>query len=118
MEVAPGSLVIMTGAEESHACVTFEAYRKAPPLRTRGWEQVVEVGYRSPAGSLAFSDGDDIDGRTFGGFTLAGKGSYRVRIHVRGRDRAIEEIVPPDGTEEYLIMIYPGTGEKAVVHRG
>ncbi|MER5425397.1 hypothetical protein [Streptosporangium roseum] len=118
VEVAPGSLVIMTGAEEGHACVTFEAYRERPSPRTRGWEQVVEVGYRSPAGSLAFGDGGDIDRREFGGFSLAGKGSYRVRIHVRGRDRAREEIGPSEGTEEYLIMIYPGTGGKAVVQRG
>ncbi|GAA5770459.1 hypothetical protein Aros01_06986 [Streptosporangium roseum] len=40
-------------------------------------------------------------------------GRDRVR-----RDRVRKEIGPSEGTEEYLITIYPGTGGKAVVQRG
>jgi hypothetical protein len=36
--------------------VTVESYRRRPPLETKEWEEVVEVGYDSPRGTLALSD--------------------------------------------------------------
>ncbi|MEV7007260.1 hypothetical protein [Streptosporangium sp. NPDC051022] len=41
---APGALNVWAAEEVGHACVTGEAYRRRPPVETRGWEQVVEVG--------------------------------------------------------------------------
>ncbi|WP_327581228.1 hypothetical protein OHA25_35275 [Nonomuraea sp. NBC_00507] len=62
----PGALAIWAADEIGHACVTVESYRRRPPLETKGWDEVVEVGYDSPRGTLALSD---LQGTTVTGLT-------------------------------------------------
>ncbi|WP_431915132.1 hypothetical protein [Nonomuraea jabiensis] len=110
----PGALAIWAADEIGHACVTVESYTRRPPLETRGWTEVVEVGYESPKGSLTLSDGD---GRRIRGLTAAGPGHYRVRVHLRGREQVSQVLDPPDGAVELLIMVFPGERKEPVVHR-
>lgn len=42
---------------EFHICVALETYSRRPPVETKGWEHVVELGYDSPTGRMEFTDG-------------------------------------------------------------
>ncbi|MFG2078019.1 hypothetical protein [Nonomuraea maritima] len=112
---APGMLSFWAADEIGHACVTVESYTRRPPVETRRWKQVVEVGYESPTGSLTLRDGN---GNTLGGLIAGGRpGSYRVRVHLRGRELVQAVPWPPDGAVEMLIMVYPGERKSSVIYR-
>ncbi|GIH66369.1 hypothetical protein Msi02_71860 [Microbispora siamensis] len=109
-----GALAIWAADEAGSACVTVESYTRRPPLETRGWEEVVEVGYESPSGSLQLVGGE---GPTLKGLTDRGPGSYRVRVHLRGRTLVTQVPDPPDGAVELLVMVFPGTAKKPVAYK-
>ncbi|MEV7968671.1 hypothetical protein AB0O34_22195 [Sphaerisporangium sp. NPDC088356] len=109
-----GALTIWAADEIGHACVTAESYTRRPPLEIKGWEEVVEVGYESPSGSLNLVDGD---GQRLPGLTSAGPGSYRVRVHLRGRKLVTQVIDAPDGAVQLLIMVFPGKGNESIVYK-
>ncbi len=110
----PGALAIWAADEIGHACVTGESYRRRPPVETRGWEQVVEVGYRSGDGVLSIVDGE---GERLPDLAAGGPGNYRVRVHVRGREAVRENVGVPDGTVQLLIMVFPGKEEEPRIYR-
>ncbi len=111
---SPGALDIWAADEVGHACVTGEAYRRRPPVETRGWEQVVEVGYETATGVLNIVDGYS---EQLPDLTAGGPGNYRVRVHVRGRKAVQENIDTPDATVQLLIMVFPGEEKKPVIYR-
>ncbi|MEU4403395.1 hypothetical protein AB0F88_02655 [Streptosporangium sp. NPDC023963] len=110
----PGALAIWAADEIGHACVTGESYRRRPPVETRGWEQVVEVGYRSGDGVLSIVDGE---GGRLPDLAAGGPGDYRVRVHVRGREAVRENFDVPDGTVQLLIMVFPGKEREPRIYR-
>ncbi|WP_433376946.1 hypothetical protein [Streptosporangium sp. CA-115845] len=110
----PGALRIWAADEIGHACVTGESYRRRPPVETRGWEQVVEVGYQSGDGVLSIVDGE---GERLPDLAAGGPGNYRVRVHVRGRKAVRENIEVPDGTVQLLIMVFPGKEKEPRIYR-
>ncbi|MEU6429523.1 hypothetical protein ABZ860_26805 [Microbispora sp. NPDC046973] len=109
-----GALAIWAADEAGSACVTVESYTRRPPLEVRGWEEVVEVGYESPTGSLQLGGGE---GPTLKGLTVRGAGSYRVRVHLRGRKLVYQVAYPPDGAVELLVQVFPGRAKKPVVYK-
>ncbi|MFF3436752.1 hypothetical protein [Streptosporangium sp. NPDC002721] len=110
----PGALGIWAADEGGHACVTGESYRRRPPVETRGWEQVVEVGYRTGTGVLSIVD---VEGHELPDLTAGGPGDYRVRVHVRGREAVRENYDVPDGTVQLLIMVFPGKAKEPRIYR-
>ncbi|MFD0884593.1 hypothetical protein ACFQ08_08505 [Streptosporangium algeriense] len=49
-------------------------------METRGWDEVVEVGYHSPTGEIVLTDG--LSGITLPDLSLNGRsGRYRIRVH-------------------------------------
>lgn len=108
---SPGALDVWAADEIGHACVTGEAYRRRPPAETRGWEQVVEVSYRTTKGTLSLVDGR---GESMPNLATMGPGDYRVRVHIRGREAAENSI---DATVQLLIMVFPGKESKPVIYR-
>ncbi|GAA4192936.1 hypothetical protein GCM10023074_13370 [Microbispora amethystogenes] len=109
-----GALAIWAADEVGHACVTVESYTRRPPVETRGWEEVVEVAYESPTGSLELVDGY---GQRLTGLTTRGPGSYRVRVHLRGRELVTQVPDPPDGAVRILVEVFPGRAKKTVVYK-
>ncbi len=107
----PGHLFVQTHSD-SYMCVTLETYTRRPPVETKGWEHVVEVGYNSATGRMAFVDG--LTGTVLPDLSLNGrKGHYRIRVHFawfpwKGNAQ---------GTQRLLIMAYPGPGDKVVTYR-
>jgi hypothetical protein len=104
---APGYLMILTDLDYG-TCVTTESYTRRPPVETRGWHHVVEVGYRSPTGEIR------IGGSRFRNLAVRGKGDYRIRVHHGWLTGEGEK----SGAKRLLIMVYPGRGDDVIVHRG
>ncbi|WP_327043594.1 hypothetical protein OG320_17505 [Microbispora sp. NBC_01189] len=109
-----GSLAIWAADEAGHACVTVESYTRRPPVETGGWEEVIEVAYESPTGSLELVDGY---GQRPTGLITRGPGSYRVRVHLRGRKLVTQVPDPPDGAVRILVEVFPGRAKKTVVYK-
>ncbi|MGW3362272.1 hypothetical protein ACWDOR_04945 [Streptosporangium canum] len=106
----PGHLMISIYADP-RVCVTTETYTRRPPVETRGWHHVVEVGYRSPTGEIKLRDA--MGGPELPDLAVRGKGHYRIRVHYawlpwKGEKHAGQRL---------LIMAYPGRGDEVVVHR-
>ncbi|MEV4171252.1 hypothetical protein [Nonomuraea sp. NPDC049709] len=111
VDVAPGHVAVDTHADVP-LCVTLETYTRRPPVETKGWDHVVEVGFDSRSGEMEFMDG--LSGTTLPDLSLNGrKGHYRLRVHLAWFPWKGAEY----GAERLLIMAYPGPGDKAVVHR-
>ncbi|GAA2655595.1 hypothetical protein [Nonomuraea recticatena] len=109
-----GALAIWAADESGHACVTGESYAKPPPLETKGWDEVVEVGYESPSGSLVIVDNQ---ATALPDLTPGGPGFYRVRVHLRGRELVYQVPDPPDGAVELLVMVFPGKETEPIVYK-
>ncbi|MER5323498.1 hypothetical protein [Streptosporangium roseum] len=107
----PGHMVIYVYSD-AVTCVTTETYKRRPPVETKGWHHVVEVGYRSPTGEITLRD--TMGGAELPDLALHGRsGDYRIRVHYawfpwKGEKR---------GGQRLLIMAYPGRGDEVVVHR-
>ncbi|MEU7837970.1 hypothetical protein [Nonomuraea sp. NPDC049129] len=107
----PGALAVITNPEFD-LCVTVETYPRRPPVETKGWDTVVEVGYRSSTGEIVLSD--NVSGTELPDLSLNGRaGHYRIRVHYawfpwKGEDQ---------GGQRLLIMAYPAPGDKEAVYR-
>ncbi|WP_433367354.1 hypothetical protein [Streptosporangium sp. CA-115845] len=107
----PGRLMILTHSDFD-LCVTLETYTRRPPVETRGWDHVAEVGYESPTGEIVLRD--DLSGTEFPDLSLNGRaGHYRIRVHY---DWFKWKGVQGNG-QRLLIMAFPGKGDKPVTYR-
>ncbi|MDF5754810.1 hypothetical protein [Spongiactinospora sp. TRM90649] len=107
----PGQLVITTHSDYD-LCVTLETYTRRPPVETKGWDQVTEVGYESPTGEIVLTD--DLSGTTFPDLSLNGRpGHYRIRVHYDWFNwKGLQE-----NGQRLLIMAYPAKGDKPITYR-
>ncbi|MEV4224981.1 hypothetical protein [Nonomuraea sp. NPDC049725] len=106
-----GILAVMTHPDFD-LCVTLETYTRRPPVETKGWDKVVEVGYHSPGGEIVLYD--SLSGTELPNLALNGrKGHYRIRVHHAWFPWKGEA----ESGQRLLIMAYPGKGDKEVVHR-
>ncbi|MEV0590517.1 hypothetical protein [Nonomuraea cavernae] len=111
VDVAPGHVMVNTSSD-FHVCVTLETYTRRPPVETKGWDHVVEVGFDNRSGKMTFMDG--LSGTVLPDLSLNGReGHYRIRVHLAWFPWKGDEY----GTQRLLIMAYPGPGDKAVVYR-
>ncbi|HUR08685.1 MAG TPA: hypothetical protein VM347_39525 [Nonomuraea sp.] len=107
----PGRVTVSTDSG-FHVCVTLETYTRRPPVETKGWDDVVEVGYANQGGEMSFMDG--LSGTELPDLSLNGrKGHYRIRVHFAWFPGKGED----DGTQRLLIMAYPGPGDKVATYR-
>lgn len=107
----PGHLIVLTHSDFD-VCVTVETYPRRPPVETKGWDHVVEVGYDSPTGAIELSD--PMSGTPLPDLSLDGrKGHYRIRVHY---DWFTWKGERPYG-QRLLIMAYPGRGDDVVTYR-
>ncbi|OJF15413.1 hypothetical protein [Couchioplanes caeruleus] len=104
--VHPGGIVVFTGISCGPVRVTVDA-RDAPPSTadTEAWDEVLEVSVHAPVGRMVVS-GVFSDAPELPVLTTAGPGDYRVRLHARGRDTAIDlGVLEP--VEDYLVIAWP-----------
>ncbi|MFF4237580.1 hypothetical protein ACFYYL_17040 [Actinomadura geliboluensis] len=102
-----GQLIgIWTGAHTGDVHVTLDVRAHSPEQfpPTEEWDEVVEASFASSTGSLAFNwdpEYPDLD--------LGNPGSYRVRVHARGRERAGRHsgVTPVEDAEQVLLVLWP-----------
>jgi hypothetical protein len=108
-----GAATVITGTQGA-LCLTVRAYRKAPPLDLKVWDEVAEVGFESPDGRSKV--GSMAGPLQLPAVTAAGPGSYRLRLYVRGRDKP-ETFYPEMPAEQHLLVVYPGKSKKHKVFK-
>lgn len=116
-ETIPGFVVVYTGTNQGPVWVTVQVHQAAPPLELASWEDVAEVSFTAPNGQTTIQEwGGDVH-QELPNLTPAGPGTYRLRLHVRGRDRGREEVSPEEPVEEHLLAIWPAPPAPEVVHK-
>jgi hypothetical protein len=112
----PGAAVIFTGASSGVVEIQVEVHGDSPPMvSTDGWDEVVETTVQVPRGRLAV-DAPMANAPDLPVLTPAGPGSYRIRVHARGRDTA-PDIVAFEPAEHYLITVWPSPPAPEAVHK-
>ncbi|RBQ16151.1 hypothetical protein DP939_31515 [Spongiactinospora rosea] len=109
----PGHVLILTDSD-TDVCVTVETYARRPPVETKGWDHVVEVGYRKAGGSIVLAD--QIAGGEGGlpDLALDGyQGPYRIRVHYAWFPWEGEQ----GAGQRLLVMAFPGKSDKVVTYR-
>ncbi|WP_188188179.1 hypothetical protein [Nonomuraea sp. SYSU D8015] len=107
----PGHLMVLSHSDFD-VCVTVETYARRPPVETKGWDHVVEVGYERAGDSIVLED--SLGGAELPDLALDGyRGPYRIRVHYDWFDWKGER----DNGQRLLIMAFPGKGDKVVTYR-
>src|SRR5947209_4852588 len=88
--VQPGAAVVFTGIHTGVVTAWVDP-RSEPPAEVdmTGWHEVVEVSMQAPTGRVAVAS-PEAEPPDLPSLTTAGPGSYRVRVHARGRDTEVD----------------------------
>jgi hypothetical protein len=107
----PGHLMVLSHSDFD-LCVTVETYARRPPVETKGWDHVVEVGYERAGDTILFENlmgGAGLPDLALDGY----RGPYRIRVHYAWFPWKGER----DRGQRLLIMAFPGKGDKVVTYR-
>jgi hypothetical protein len=104
---APGIAFIRTGIHTGKVNIRGEVYSHAPALDLDSWEEVVEVSLEASTEGHVIACGLGSDGPPeLPVLSPQGRGHYRLRIHARGRDTAVD-MTTPEPVESYLVQSWP-----------
>ncbi|MFI6908068.1 hypothetical protein ACIBKY_42875 [Nonomuraea sp. NPDC050394] len=119
IEAVGTSASIMTFGGNEPMCLTVKAFKKAPPLRLKGWDKVVEVGIASRTGRLVVPPypewGDSGAIGPLPNLAVTGPGKYRMRVYAR--ELPWDDLDPDAPGEEHLIVVYPGRSTEKITWR-
>ncbi|MGW7405928.1 hypothetical protein ACWGI9_19700 [Streptomyces sp. NPDC054833] len=116
IEVQDGIATVHTGIHTGDVDVTVTLHTDVPQPGDAGWDEIVELSLHSLSGELMVRGlMDDLD-EELPVLSFDGPGDYRLRIHARGRDTAID-LAPDEITEWYLIQVWPAPPQEAAVLR-
>jgi hypothetical protein len=115
--VVPGLAAVYCGTNLGPVRVTVRVHQAAPPLQLEPWEDVAEVSFIAPNGQAVIEEGEGPVHQELPNLTPAGPGSYRLRLHVRGRDRGWQEDTPEEPVEEHLLAIWPAPPAPHAIHK-
>jgi hypothetical protein len=101
-----GQVEIHTGIHSGNAQVTVAAHRTAPEADPGPWQEIVEVSVHTPSGALLVGAVMDDMEEELPSLAASGPGDYRLRVHARGRDTAVD-LTTREITERYLIQGWP-----------
>lgn len=93
--------------------VTAEPHSPRPD-HAPGWEETAEISCQSPSGRLLVTSFMD-DTADLPSLASDGPGSYRLRVHARGRDRAVDQTTVDAVVESYLIQSRPAAHQDALL---
>jgi hypothetical protein len=122
---AQGSVgIVLTGTSFGRIRLTAEA-RLSPPadVDLASWDEVVEVSlaFGNGAARILAGMGTIVSGLPL--LSAAGQGSYRVRVHARGRDLAAasphraEPAPPAEPVEAHLVIAWPAAASPEVRYK-
>jgi hypothetical protein len=100
-----GGAIVLCGIDDGPVRVRAQVLATAPTSDTASWEEVAETKFDAPIGSVRVVPLFEWPVADIGPLTT-GPGSYRVRVHARGRGTAPNRFVETP-TEEYLIQVWP-----------
>uniref|UniRef100_UPI003F497335 hypothetical protein n=1 Tax=Saccharothrix espanaensis TaxID=103731 RepID=UPI003F497335 len=112
----PGVAVVLTGIHTGPVDVEVDLHDHAPPLYTEPWDNVVEVSLTAPRGAVVAGGIMSRGTEGLPVLTHAGPGTYRLRVHVTGRDRAVD-LSPVEPVESYRLTLWPAPPAGDVVHK-
>ncbi|MFF3336253.1 hypothetical protein ACFYWX_43240 [Streptomyces sp. NPDC002888] len=116
VQVTDGVTIVLTGIHTGNVDVTVTLHEAEPAPDSGAWQEIVEVSAHSTSGDLMVRGlMDDLD-EELPSLSFSGPGDYRLRIHARGRDTAID-LAPDEVTEWYLIQAWPAAAAPATVLR-
>ncbi|WP_328868676.1 hypothetical protein OHT76_00330 [Streptomyces sp. NBC_00287] len=116
VRVADGIITVMTGIHTGDVDVTVALHHSEPAPDTGDWQEIVEISAHSVSGELMVrSIMADLD-EELPVLSFNGPGDYRLRLHARGRDTAVD-LAPDEVTEWYLIQAWPAPTHDATVLR-
>lgn len=107
-----GAACVCTGTLTGYVRVTVLAAQESPSIDMSAWDDIVEVSFAAPSGRCRPTSPE---AARLPNLALAGAGTYRLRVHTRGRDagKRAETVDDVDEiAEEYLIIIWPDAGER------
>ncbi|MEV5437475.1 hypothetical protein AB0K80_15895 [Streptomyces sp. NPDC052682] len=108
-----GAIEVTTGIHTGDVHVTVEPHPQRPDP-ARDWEEIAEISCHSPSGELLVTPFMD-DPAELPSLASQGPGSYRLRVHARGRDRAVDLTLVDEVVEAYLIQSWPAVHEDAAL---
>ncbi|MFJ6661249.1 hypothetical protein ACIQNG_33620 [Streptomyces sp. NPDC091377] len=104
--VVDGATTVQTGIHTGDVHVTVTLHEARPEPDDGDWQEIVEISAHSASGELMIrSLMADLD-EELPALSFQGPGHYRLRIHARGRDTAVDG-APDVVTEWYLIQSWP-----------
>lgn len=115
--VEPGRAVILAGIHTGKVNVTVEFFEEDPGApEVDRWDEVVDVTLESFNGQLVLHGlmSDVPDGVPV--LSHKGPGTYRLRVHARGRDQATG-FTPDEPVEDYKLNIWPAPPMPEAVHK-
>lgn len=116
VQVIDGVTVVLTGIHTGEVDVTVTLHETGPAPGNGEWQEVVEVSAHAASGDLMVRGMmDDLD-EELPVLSFSGPGDYRLRVHARGRDTAID-LAPDEVTEWYLIQAWPAPPAPVTVLR-
>jgi hypothetical protein len=116
VRVADGVTIVITGIHTGGVDVTVTLHETEPAPDDGNWQEIVEVSAHSASGDLMVRGMmDDLDAE-LPVLSFHRPGDYRLRVHARGRDTAID-LAPDQLTEWYLIQAWPAPAHEARVLR-
>ncbi|MGJ5831996.1 hypothetical protein [Streptomyces ossamyceticus] len=114
LRVVDGVIVVMTGIHTGDVDVTVTLHQAEPGPDDGDWQDIVEISALSASGELMVRGMmDDLD-EDLPVLSFNGTGTYRLRVHARGRDTAID-LAPYEVTEWYLIQAWPAPPQDPTV---
>lgn len=106
-----GAIEVATGIHTGDIHVTVETYAQAPDPDP-GWEEIAEISCHSSSGQLLVTSFMD-EPADLPSLASQGPGPYRLRVHARGRDTAVDQTTVDEVVESYLIQSWPAAHHDA-----
>lgn len=108
---------IATGVSLGYVRVTAIAAASRPETIDPGsWDEIVDVSVYSPHGDLRVSSLEYGPVSALPVLSPHGPGTYRLRVHVRGRDMRRDRVQNAP-TEDYLLISWPAEAAPEVIIR-
>ncbi|MEN3611646.1 hypothetical protein [Plantactinospora sp. ZYX-F-223] len=103
--VTEGAMLVRTGCGGGWVNLTVELHAERPAAETAGWDDAVEISYRTEVGQSHVRSARG-GGTDFPRVSFRGAGSYRIRVHARGRHFCVGRPVA-GRVEDYLLQVWP-----------
>lgn len=108
-----GAIEVTTGIHTGNVQVAVELHSQCPDVAA-DWEEIAEISYHSRSREVLVTHFMD-DHADLPSLGSQGPGPYRLRVHARGRDRAVDQTPVDEVLESYLIQSWPAAHQDTLL---